>query len=114
MNRLICILGITFSLATLTAAQKEPEPEKKERNRSFDGAPLDPFKEGARVRAKELAQKNHQELSDAAVELADITQKLKEDVAAGGENVISAKIFDRLDRIEKLTKRIRDKARAGN
>jgi hypothetical protein len=47
----------------------------------------------------------------AAAELADLSQKLNEDVIASGENVISARIFDRLDKIEKLAKRIRDKAK---
>ena len=116
MKRMLFPLTIALVLtAAVAAGQKTPEPETtkepRERNRSFDGMPLDPFKEGERVRVKELAQKNYQELKDATTELAELSQKLNEDVADGGEHVISARIFDRLDKIEKLTRRIRDKAK---
>ena len=115
MKRIVFVFTLIVALtAGSIAAQQQAELEqarKREQNRSFDGTPLDPFKEGARVRAKELAQKNHDEMKVAAAELADLSQKLNEDVIASGENVISARIFDRLDKIEKLTKRIRDKAK---
>ena len=105
MKPLVFALAVSLALAGATSAQQKPQ------NRSLDGTPLDPFKEGARIRAKELAQKNYEEMRQAAVELVDLSQKLNLDVAEGGENVISARIFDRLDKIEKLTKRIRDKAK---
>src|SRR5262245_8620786 len=118
MKQIIFAMAVTLVLTTpTTVAQKASDPEStsapKEQNRSFDGTPLDPFKEGARVRAKELAQKNHKELKEAAAELLDLSQKLSQDVEAGGENVISARIFDHLDKIEKLTKSIRNKAKSG-
>ena len=107
------LLSGALAVATVQAQKTDqPEPEKKS-NRSLDGTPLDPFKEAARLRAKEQARKNHEELKQAATELLDLSQKLSDDIAQGGEDVISARIFDRAEKIEKLAKRIRDKARDG-
>ena len=107
MKRIALSLVLALALTAATSAQKKPQ------NRSLDGTPLDPFKEGARIRARELAQKNHEEMKQAAAELADLSQKLILAVAEGGEDVISARIFDHLDKIDKLSKRIRDKAKGG-
>jgi len=60
---------------------------------------------------KEATEKNYKELKEAAAELADISKQISSDIDEGGKDVISARIFERLDRIEKLTKRIRDKAK---
>ncbi len=115
MKPIILLLAITFSMIPATSrAQKQPAPEptnKPKQNQSLDGTPLDPFKEGARLRQKELARKTYEELKEASAELADLSQKLNQDVIDSGEDVISARIFDRLDRIEKLTRRIRDRAK---
>ncbi len=102
-------------LAGSTVGQQQPEQKSTERtkqNRSLDGTPLDPFKEAARIREKEAAAKNFKELKESAAELADLSQKLNQDVVEGGEDVISARIVDRADRIEKLARRIKDKAKA--
>ena len=60
---------------------------------------------------KEAGEKNYQELKDAAAELADLSKQISADIDEGGKDVISARIFERLDRIERLTKRIREKAK---
>ena len=104
-------------LAGSTVGQQESEPKPAERpkqnqNRSLDGTPLDPFKEAARIREKAAAAKNYKELKEAAAELTDLSQKLNQDVLDGGEDVISARILDRADKIEKLARRIKDKAKA--
>ena len=119
MKLITILLAVaTIVPAATTIAQKQTEPQatapKKESNRSFDGTPLDPFKEGARLRAKELKEKNYKEMKDAAADLADLSQKLNQDVIESGEDVISARIFERAEKIEKLARRIRDKAKAGN
>ena len=120
MKPLILLLAMTFVMSATSPAQKQdpqPEPEKSTRpkqNQSFDGTPLDPFKEGARIRVKQLAKKNYDELKIASAELAELSQQLNQAVIDSGEDVISAKIFDRLDKIEKLTKRIRDKAKGSD
>ena len=48
---------------------------------------------------------------DFAAELADLSKQISADIDEGGKDVISARIFERLDRIERLTKRIREKAK---
>ena len=74
--------------------------------------PPDPAKEMARKAEKEIAEKKYRELKDAASELAALSREISDAVEQGGQHVISAKIFDKLDKIEKLARRIRDKAKA--
>ncbi|OLD57153.1 MAG: hypothetical protein AUI54_03790 [Acidobacteria bacterium 13_1_40CM_2_56_5] len=73
--------------------------------------PKDPLKEMQRRVEKEAGEKNYKELKDAATELAELSRQISADIDEGGQHVISARLYDRLDKIEKLTKRIREKAR---
>ena len=76
--------------------------------------PRDPAKEMQKRAEKQSSEKNYMELREAALELADLSKQLNADIDEGGQHVISARIFDRLDRIEKLAKRIRDKAKGNS
>jgi hypothetical protein len=60
---------------------------------------------------KEAGEKNYRDLKEAAAELADLSKQISSEIEDGGKDVISARIFEKLDRIEKLTKRIREKAK---
>lgn len=71
----------------------------------------DPFAEAARRAEKQASEKNFKELKEAAAQLAGVSKELSEEVDKGSEHVISARIFDRLEKIERLTKQIKDKAR---
>ena len=71
-------------------------------------------KENERLRVKELAEKNYKELKDATAELVELSNQLNQEVLESNERVVSARIFDRLDKIDKLTKQIRSKARSGD
>src|SRR6185436_21041483 len=73
--------------------------------------PKDPLKEMQKRAEKEASEKNYKELKEAAAELADLSKQISADIDEGGKDVISARIFERLDRIERLTKRIREKAK---
>jgi Ribonuclease G/E len=73
--------------------------------------PRDPFKEMQRRAEKEATEKNYKELKEAAAELADLSKQISLDIEDGGKNVISARIFERLERVEQLAKRIREKAK---
>src|SRR5262245_50474022 len=73
--------------------------------------PRDPMKDMQKRAEKESSEKNYKELKDAATELAELSKQISSEIDEGGKDVISARIFERLDRIEKLTKRIRDKAK---
>jgi hypothetical protein len=71
----------------------------------------DPFKELQRTAEKEAGEKNYKELKDAAAELGQLSNQIIADIDQGGKDAISAHIFERLDRIEKLVKKIREKAK---
>lgn len=71
----------------------------------------DPVKEAQRKAEKEKSEKNYKELKEAAIELADLSKQMSDEIERGGEHVISARIFDRLGKIEKLAKRIKDRAK---
>ena len=73
--------------------------------------PRDPLKDMQKRAEKEASEKNFRELKEAADQLADLSRQISAEIEEGGKDVISARIFDRLDRIEKLTKRIREKAK---
>jgi hypothetical protein len=60
---------------------------------------------------KEAGEKNYKDLKDAAAELVDVSTQISKEIDEGGKDVISARIFERLDRVEKLAKRIREKAK---
>ena len=71
----------------------------------------DHLKEMQKAAQREAAEKNFKELKESAAELALLSKQLSADIDEGGQHVISAKLFDKLDKIEKLAKRIRDKAK---
>src|SRR5262245_49024957 len=73
--------------------------------------PRDPLKDMQKRAEKAASEKNYQELKEAAAELADLSRQISSEIEDGGKDVISARIFERLDRVERLTKRIREKAK---
>ena len=73
--------------------------------------PRDPLKDMQKRAEKEAGEKNYKELKEAAAELAELSKQISTEIEDGGKDVISARIFERLDRIEKLAKRIREKAK---
>ena len=73
--------------------------------------PPDPLKDMLKRAEKEAGEKNYKELKAAAAELADLSRQINAEIEEGGKDVISVRIFERLDKIEKLTKRIREKAK---
>src|SRR5262245_31309402 len=71
----------------------------------------DPVKEAARKLDKQVKAQNLKELREAAAELVSLSKELNDEVEKSGENVISARIFNEIEQIEKVAKRIRDKAK---
>ena len=76
--------------------------------------PRDPLKDMQKRAEKEASQKNYKELKEAAAELSDLSKQISADIEEGGKDVISARIFERLDKIERLTKKIREKAKGNS
>jgi len=96
------LLAFTVFLAGARQEEKKKEP--------FD--PLaDPREELVRRTEKIAKEKKYNELKDAAAELAELSRKMSEEISTGGKEVISARIWDNLDRAEKLVKTMRDKAK---
>jgi len=71
----------------------------------------DPIKDAARKLEKQTKEQNYKELKEASEELLTVSKELVDEVEKSGENVISARIFAKVDKIDKLTKKIRDRAR---
>lgn len=71
----------------------------------------DPVAEFRKKAEKEIAERNYRELRDASAELATLARVLSEEVDKSSVHVISAKIFEKLEQIEKVTKRVKQKAR---
>src|SRR5262245_58110678 len=80
----------------------------------FQQFPRDPLKELQKRAEKEASEKNYKQLRDAATELADLSKQISQEIDEGGKEVISARIFERLDKIERLAKRIREKAKGNS
>ena len=60
---------------------------------------------------KERLEKNYKELRIAASELAYLSNTLNAEISQGSQYVISARLFDTLSKIEKLTKQMKSKAK---
>ena len=91
---------ILYSAISLLLAGQIIEPGK------------DPVKEMQKTAQREAAEKNFKDLKESAAELAELSKQVSTEIDDGGQHVISARLFDRLDKIEKLAKRIREKAKS--
>jgi hypothetical protein len=99
------LLFLAFTVL-LSAA---PQDDKKEKE-PFD--PLaNPHEELVRRTEKAAKEKKFNELKDAAAELADLSKKMSDEISTNGKEVISVKIWQNLDRAEKLVKVMREKAK---
>ena len=121
----VLLLSLAASLALSAAPQvqvKEDKPPdtkadtKEEKQEKKKPAPkVDPFvsplDQMARRAEKAQKEKRFNELKDAATELAELSRKMSDEIADGGKDVISAKIFQNLDKAERLIKTMREKAR---
>ena len=71
----------------------------------------DPIEE-MRVRSqKKMDEKNFKELQEAATELAAISARMSREIDAGGQYVVSLRVQTDLEQIEKLTKKVRSRAK---
>ena len=74
--------------------------------------PLADPTEEMRIRAqKKMDEKNFKELQTAATELAAVSARMSKEIDASGQYVLSLRVLDDLDQIEKLTKRVRSRAK---
>ena len=74
--------------------------------------PLADPAEELRIRnQKKMDEKNFKELQDASTELAAISARMSKEIDASGQYVVSIRVLNDLDRIEKLTKKVRSRAK---
>jgi hypothetical protein len=74
--------------------------------------PLADPAEELRIRAqKKMDEKNFKELQEAATELATVSGRMSKEIDESGQFVLSLRVLDDLDQIEKLTKKVRSRAR---
>jgi hypothetical protein len=74
--------------------------------------PLADPTEEMRIRAqKKMDEKNFKELQEAASDLATVSAKMSKEIDAGGQYVLSLRVLNDLDQIEKLTKKVRSRAK---
>ena len=99
---LLILMMTVLALASATAQEKKEPP--------FDPF-ADPVEELANRAEKALKEKRFNELKEAAEELAQLSRSMSDEIAAGGKDTVSVKIFKNLDRAEKLVKTIRDKVK---
>lgn len=100
----LLLMFLTMAIVLGAAPQEE---KKKE--------PFDPFANPAEELIKRAErtekEKRFNELKAAAAELKELSQKMSDEIEAGGKDVISAKLWSNLDRAEKLVKTIREKSK---
>jgi len=74
--------------------------------------PLADPSEEMRIRAqKKMDEKNFKELQAAATDLAAVSARMSKEIDAGGQYVLSLRVLNDLDQIEKLTKKVRSRAK---
>jgi len=110
----IILLVLAVSVVAQAVPPKPPGPRPQDisaekGSRNDDGSPLTTFEEELRAkRLIKLAEKEHQENLNRARELSEIGQGLKEAVKT--KSKLAPEDAKRVDRLEKLTKKIRGEA----
>jgi len=98
-----------------TASQESPcndQASDSKKKDTIDYEPLVDPVEMARLRAqKKMEEKNFKEMQEAATDLAAVSKKMSQEIDAGGQFVVSLRVLDELDQIEKLTKKVRSRAK---
>ena len=83
-----------------------------EKKNAIEHDPLADPTEEMRIRAqKKMDEKNFKELQDAATDLAAISARMSKEIDASGQYVLSLRVLNDLDQIEKLTKKVRSRAK---
>ena len=93
-----------------TDSKGDNNDEKKKDAIEHD--PLADPTEEMRIRAqKKMDEKNFKELQEAATDLAAVSSRMSKEIDTGGQYVLSLRVLNDLDQIEKLTKRVRSRAK---
>jgi hypothetical protein len=104
--------GISFSQAA-QSQQPSPSPPRvegiKNQSPSSDDPPLTTFEEEIRAKREiKMAEKDHQQTLERAHEIAEIGKQLKESFSS--KSSVDREYLKKIERLEKLTKKIRSDA----
>jgi len=102
--------GISFSQTTSTPPRPAATPPRIDGAKNpDDSSPLTTFEEEIRAKREiKLAEKDHQQNLERAHEIADIGKQLKESIR--GKSASDGDYLKKIERLEKLTKKIRGEA----
>jgi hypothetical protein len=106
----LLLLSASLAIAQASAPQSPPQrPDNPSADKDKDNTPLTTFEEEMRAkRAIKLAEKDHQENVKRACEAAQLAKDLL--TSLKGKTTIDRDSAKKLDRLEKLTKKIRGEA----
>ena len=102
--------GISFSQTTSTPPRPAATPPRIDGAKNpDDSSPLTTFEEEIRAKREiKLAEKDHQQNLERAHEIANIGKQLKESIS--GKSASDGDYLKKIERLEKLTKKIRGEA----
>lgn len=114
MRLSVLFLAMAVLLGATSQENKQAAPQQnKQENEKKE--PFDPFADPREemIKRAERAEKEKKfnELKAAAAELKELATQMSDEIEAGGQDVISAKVWSNLDRAEKLVKTMRDRAK---
>jgi hypothetical protein len=100
---------------TPSVTQTVPCNDQVSEDKKKDAVEHDPLAdptEEMRVRnQKKMDEKNFKELQEASTDLAAVSARMSKEIDASGQYVLSLRVLNDLDQIEKLTKRVRSRAK---
>lgn len=109
LTLLLSASAITAQTSTTPRPPAPPRPDTPPSDQNKDRGPLSTFEEEIRAkRAIKLAEKDHEENLNRARELAQIAKELQTDLK--DKTTIDRASVKKLERLEKLTKKIRSEA----
>jgi hypothetical protein len=101
--------GVTLAQNPVPRSTPPPPPIEGPARSPGQGVPLTTFEEEIRMkRAIKMAEKDHQENLNRAKEIAQLGKELKENLQ--GQSSVGREALKKIERLEKLTKKIRGEA----
>ena len=111
----LCVSGVLSQVKTAAAQQPAPTPPPRPVDGTFKNAddttsPLTTFEEEIRAKREiKIAEKEHQDNLNRAKEIGEIAKQLNESFK-NNSTTIDRDCFKKIERLEKLTKKVRSEA----
>ena len=111
----LCVSGVLSQVKTAAAQQPAPTPAPRPVDGTFKNAddttsPLTTFEEEIRAKREiKIAEKEHQDNLNRAKEIGEIARQLNESFK-NNSTTIDRDCFKKIERLEKLTKKVRSEA----